>query len=375
MDFISHLKHTVSLRPLKLKTRMIFILGIIVLIQTGLVGGFALTYISQTLDEQMAQKAMHVANTISEIPSIQQAVIERNSAFLRPLSLKLADKNGALYVVIGDQFGIRLAHPDINAIGQSMLDDEPDKRALTFPEGKGYAYTAEGRLGVSMRARTPMIAGDSGDIIGVVSVGYLTDRIDSIIDRYRQTLAFVIILGFLVSAVMAVVFADYVKRAIFGLEPEQIGRLFQERNATLETVREGIIAINTDGRITTCNQTALATLDLPTHKSLIDLPVQEVLPDSNILEVLTSGQPQYDRHVWMQGKQLIINRIPIMNEKQVLGVVSSFRRKDELDRVTQQLGRVQQYADDLRSQAHEHSNKLHTIAGLLQIGALCTRQK
>ncbi|KEI70270.1 histidine kinase [Endozoicomonas elysicola] len=369
MNLTNNVKQLLFKRIVKLKTRMILILGVMVLIQTGLVGGFALTYLSQALDEQMAQKAMHVANTISDIPSVQRAVTERDSNFLHPLSLKLAEKNGARYVVIADHLGIRLAHPDIDAIGLSMLDDEPDERPLTFPGGKGYAYTAQGSLGTSMRARAPIISPDTDEVIGVVSVGYLTDRIASVVNRYRQTLALVIILGFLVSAVMAIAFADYVKRAIFGLEPDQIGRLYQERNATLESVREGIIAINGDGRITTCNQTALATLGLPTSQDLIGLPVQEVLPDSNILEVLATGEPHYDQHVWMQGKQLIVNRIPLTNGGQITGVVSSFRRKDELDRVSQQLDRVQQYADSLRSQAHEYSNKLHTIAGLIQIGA------
>ncbi|WP_419534771.1 ATP-binding protein [Endozoicomonas sp.] len=369
MNVTANLKQFFALHPIKLKTRMIVILGIMVLIQTGLVGGFALTYLSQALDEQMAQKAMNVASTISDMPSVLSAVKNRDSDFLQPLSLRLAEKNGARYVVIGDSKGIRLAHPDTAAIGLSMLDDEPDERPLMFPDNKSYAYTAQGSLGSSMRARAPIISHETGDMIGVVSVGYLTDRIASVVNRYRQTLALVIILGFLVSAVMAVAFADYVKRTIFGLEPEQIGRLYQERNATLESVREGIIAINKDGRITTCNQAALATLGLPTSQDLIGLPMQEVLPDSNILDVLTTGKPHYDQQVWMQGKQLIVNRIPLTTGGQVTGVVSSFRLKDELDRVSQQLDRVQQYADSLRSQAHEYSNKLHTIAGLIQIGA------
>jgi two-component system CitB family sensor kinase/two-component system sensor histidine kinase DcuS len=50
-------------------------------------------------------------------------------------------------------------------------------------------------------------------------------------------------------------------------------------------------------------------------------------------------------------------------------VVASFRRKDELDRLADELSRVQEYTELLRGQTHEYSNKLHTIAGLIQIGA------
>jgi two-component system CitB family sensor kinase len=64
-----------------------------------------------------------------------------------------------------------------------------------------------------------------------------------------------------------------------------------------------------------------------------------------------------------------VNRIPIIDEGKVTGVVSSFRRKDEMEEVSRQLTRIQHYAETLRSQAHEYSNKLHTIAGLIEIGA------
>jgi len=87
------------------------------------------------------------------------------------------------------------------------------------------------------------------------------------------------------------------------------------------------------------------------------------------MDVLASGQPQFDQEVWLHDRNLIVNRLPLMQDGHISGVVSSFRRKDELDQVSRKLSRIQQYADTLRSQSHEYSNKLHTIAGLIQIGA------
>ncbi|WP_315981008.1 Spo0B domain-containing protein [Aliamphritea spongicola] len=134
-------------------------------------------------------------------------------------------------------------------------------------------------------------------------------------------------------------------------------------------MREGIIAINSEGQITTINQTAIKTLGLPTDTDLTGQPIEQLLPDSAMLEVLASGEPQFDNEVWLKGKNLIVNRLPLHQGDTITGVVSSFRRKDELDQVSKKLSRIQQYADSLRSQAHEYSNKLHTIAGLIQINA------
>ena len=66
---------------------------------------------------------------------------------------------------------------------------------------------------------------------------------------------------------------------------------------------------------------------------------------------------------------MVVNRLPVRQGDEIIGVVASFRLRDELDQVSRQLTRIQQYADTLRSQTHEYSNKLHTIAGLIQIGA------
>ncbi|WP_036228143.1 ATP-binding protein [Marinobacterium jannaschii] len=358
-----------TLRHLKLKPRMILILGLVALLQTGLIGLFAVNYLSRAMDEQIAQRALHVATTIAAQPQIASAVLARNSDFLRPLSLTLARRTEARYVVIGDRDGVRLAHPSADAIGYSMLDDESDEVELYFPDGRGYTYTAHGSLGLSMRARAPIYAPDGPELIGVVSVGYLKDSIEQVIDRYRLTLIAVIVVAFIFSVMIAIWLANHFKKAISGLEPEQIGRLYGERNATLESVREGIIAINQRGEITTFNRAAVETLGLDNDSGLIGRPVQEVLPDSRMLDVLESGQPQFDQEVWLHDRNLIVNRLPLLQDGRISGVVSSFRRKDELDQVSRKLTRIQQYADTLRSQSHEYSNKLHTIAGLIQIGA------
>ncbi|MEF1228187.1 ATP-binding protein, partial [Vibrio fortis] len=47
-----------------------------------------------------------------------------------------------------------------------------------------------------------------------------------------------------------------------------------------------------------------------------------------------------------------------------------FRLRDEINDLTEQLSQTKEYADLLRSQTHEHRNKLNTISGMLQMGEL-----
>ncbi|MBP0047487.1 sensor histidine kinase [Marinobacterium sp. AK62] len=358
-----------SLRRFPLKTRMVLILGLIALLQTGALGLFALHYLTTSLEEEIGERALHVAKTIASIPQVIDAVTERDISRLQPLSLTLAERTEARFVVIGDRDGLRLAHPVAKRLGRSMAEDDDDELTPTLAYGLAQVTRAEGSLGLSMRARAPIYDNSGEQIVGLVSVGYLLDRVDTYISRYRLTMTLVILAALAFSILTAVWFAGHFKKAIFGLEPEEIGRLFQERNATLQSIREGIIAINTRGEITTLNEAARSILELPSDADLLGQPVTEVLPDSRMPEVLSSDQPQFDQEVRLGEQALIVNRVPLHHSGQVVGVVSSFRRKDELHQLGQKLSRIQQYADSLRSQAHEYSNKLHTIAGLIQIGA------
>lgn len=361
------------LRNLKLKTRMTLVLGLMALLQTGFLGLFALNHLNESLEEQVSERALQVAKTIAAMPEIIAAVKVDNISFLQPLSLQLAQTTHARFVVIGDKSGIRLSHPNPERINNPMNDDDEDGLGGEYNnpallDGKAYVQKSTGSLGVSIRGKAPIFS-QEGNVVGIVSVGYILDTVENTLARYRNTLLLAILSAFIVSVLIALWFANHFKKAIFGLEPEQIGLLFEERNATLESIREGIIAINADGVITTFNRAALQNLNLQNRALLLGKPIQTIFPDSQMLKVLENGAPQFDEEFWLGDSCFITNRLPVRQDDRIIGVVSSFRPKDELDMVSRKLTRIRQYADSLRSQTHEYSNKLHTIAGLIQIGA------
>ncbi|GAB6261227.1 sensor histidine kinase [Photobacterium sp. CCB-ST2H9] len=359
-----------SLRHFRLKTRMVLILGFIAILQTGALGQFTIRYLDSVLHEQIGQQAMRVAQTIAASPDVIRAVSEKNTVFLQPLSIRMAQAAQARFVVIGDEKGIRLAHLNPQRLGKSMSDDDTDDNSQALIHGKSYIALDQGSIGWSIRGKAPIFSADGSQIIGIVSVGYLLTEVDRIVSRHQLSMIVAITLAFLFSVLMALWFANHFRKAIFNLEPEQIGRMFQERNATLETVREGIVAINQHGIITTFNHAAIKTLQLPEDEVYIGRHITDVLPDNGMLDVLKSGEHHFDKEIWLHDHNLIANRFPLIQNGEVTGVVSSFRLKNEVDLVSRKLTRIQQYAESLRSQSHEYNNKLHTIAGLIQIGAV-----
>ena len=218
-----------------------------------------------------------------------------------------------------------------------------------------------------MRGKVPIFDG-SGKVIGVVSVGYLQETVESVTEGYLQRVLLWVCGLFLLGGIGTWLIAKDVKRSILGLEPLEIARLFRERNAILESIREGVVAINDEGRVTMIDHEAAKILDIP-PESGIGTPIESILPQTRMLEVLKSGEGQFDQEMMVGGIELVVNRVPIWQNDQVTGVVSSFRRKEEIDRLAKELIQIQEYSEALRAQTHEYSNKLHTLAGLIQLGS------
>src|SRR5690606_562568 len=70
----------------------------------------------------------------------------------------------------------------------------------------------------------------------------------------------------------------------------------------------------------------------------------------------------------MFGNHIVyINSVPIYFEQTLVGAVSTFRSKTEIEELTKELTHIKQYANALRAHTHEFSNKLYTILGLIQL--------
>jgi len=349
----------------RLQTRIMLALILVVLLQAIISGSFTLRYIEVILEQRIGDQALQLSRVVSSLPQIRQGLIDRNVDQIQSLAESIRSNTDARFIVIGDLDGIRFSHPIPERIGKKRVGGD-NQRAIE--KGESYVSKAVGSLGPSMRGKSP-IFDDKGNVIGVTSVGYMLDSVDETIRGYQKSVIMIVVASLFLSVLVGMAISSHFKRILFGLEPEEIARLFEERNATLETVREGIISINSEGIITTINKTAVETLNLPKDQTLTGQNIRQVLPDSDILSTLESGEPEHDKEVWINGQSLIVNRLPVMVGGKTTGVVSSFRPKGELELLTRKLSHIEQYADTLRSQSHEYANKLHTIAGLIQIDA------
>lgn len=352
-------------QPTRLKARMIWLVCLLALSLVLIGGGFYTVMISDILEDQIGKRALQVSRTVAQIPMVRQEIVKAEpDGTLQTLAEGIRQEVGAEFIVIGNREGVRFSHPVPDRLGEGMVGGD---NAPALQNGESYVSRAVGTLGPSIRGKVPIFAED-GQIIGIVSVGYLQENVRTIVHAYQLKVGFLIGALMVLGALGAVHISNRFKREIFDLEPEQIAHLFTERTTIIESIREGIVAIDRDARVTVANHQAFEMIGAKSKEDIAGRPIREVLPGAKLSRILTGGEQRLDQELEVNQTPLIINAVPMYEQDRIIGAVASFRRKGEIDILSRQLSQVKEYSEMLRAQTHEYSNKLHTIAGLIQTG-------
>jgi len=342
------------------------ILGLVITLIVGIIiilAGIFAFWEKQETEEKMGQLALQAATTLSFMPTIQEAFKRENpSEIIQPIALSIQEEVGAEFVVVGNKDSVRYAHPDAWKIGERMVGGD---NARALKSGEYYISKAEGTLGPSLRGKAPIISED-GEIIGIVSVGFLIKDINSAIWAKLVDITGISVVVLLIGTAGSYVLARSIRKDTLGLEPYQISSLYRDREAVLSSVREGIIAIDQAGKVKMINQSAMRILNIQIDTE--NKPITEVFPNTQMLRVLHSGLQEKDQEMILKDRVIIVNRTPILEDDQVVGVVASFRDKTEVREMVNALSEVKRYSEDLRSQTHEFTNKMYVLLGLLQLG-------
>lgn len=346
------------------RLQVMLLVGLLLAVMLLAQGTYLNFRLAETVTHQMGQRALAVAKTVAAMPEVVDAFsTSEPSLIIQPIAERVRQQTGARYVVVGNAQTVRYSHPVPERIGQRMVGGD-NEQALVG--GESYVSEATGTLGTAMRGKTP-VRDAQGTIIGVVSVGFMLERVDMDVARYTS-------LGWMLVTLMIVLgfggaywLSQHLKKVILGLEPYEIARLAMEKEAILQSIHEGILAVNREGQITLINQQARRFLGLPDEQVLLGQPIHDVVPNSRLLEVLKRGEQEFDQEMWLGDHPVVANRVPIIHEGEVEGAVATFRSRREIVDLSQALTQASRDVDMLRAQAHEFSNKLYTISGLLQL--------
>lgn len=344
------------------RTRIAVTVWIIVIISVIVASFIMIHRMTQTYEQELGKRVMAIGQSLAQSPTIRAGLKTQSGwRIIQPIAERVRLATDVEYVVVLNMDKIRYSHPLEDRIG-TQFEGGDEGPALTE---ESYISRAEGVKGLSIRAFVPVMDEEGARQIGVVVVGVLVPTFLNILWDYRTDLYLSLLFGSVVGMVGAIWVANRIKRQMFNMEPLEIAHLLEEREAVLESIAEGIIVIDQDEHITVFNKQAKQMMGIT--EEVIGKRIREVIHDSRLPEVLQDGKPRFHQLRQIKDTVILTNRVPIKVKGRILGAMSTFQDRTEVYQLAEKLTGVQNFIDALRAQNHEYLNKLHTIAGLIQL--------
>lgn len=227
-------------------------------------------------------------------------------------------------------------------------------------------FTPGNKLGVSAFDYIFFAIPSDTFFTGIVGIAHSRSEVSTALTRLKIFLLTLSGFGLVFGFIGANLLARNIKKSIFGMEPNEIASLLDQRTTILQSTFEGIIALDHEGFITLINKEAQNIL--PSDLQMVGQPAWSFFRDLNIMEVLATGHAVYNQQQVIRETVIVYNCVPIKTKNSILGAVITLRDLTEFQKVAEELVEVKNYTQALRAQSHEFMNKLQSISGLIQLG-------
>ncbi|MET8575214.1 ATP-binding protein [Streptomyces sp. NPDC005012] len=287
---------------------------------------------------------------------------------LAPLVDSTRTHSGVTSVTVADAGGRIVAATDPTLLG------DPLPRGEGAGSGRGWSGKVDHGGHPELAAQVPVLGASAENLgrhLGTVHVG---EKDPTVWQRASGASSYLLVYLGVASALGVAgswLLARRVKRQTLGLEPREIAGLAEHREAMLYGIAEGVVALDPQHRVTLVNEVGRRLLDLP--DGCVGRSLDELGIEGRLRDVLAGAPPEADRRtdevVVRQGRVLVMNRMTVEKDGRALGSVTTLRDRTELARLEQELGSFRSTSELLRAQAHEFANQMHTVSGLVEIGA------
>jgi two-component system, CitB family, sensor kinase len=355
-------KSMMSRNPRATIARQVFVAALLILALVMLLASVVLVReTTRRVERQEGSRALSIARSVASLSAVRSAFSSPNpSAVIQPIAESVRVGSGADFVVVANREQVRYSHPDPKKIGEKLSTN-----AGPVLQGKDFVGVEQGSLGVSVRGKTPVFDGD-GNVIGIVSVGLL---VEGVTNRARsdviQLLGLLTVPMLLLGGFASFVLSRRVRSLTYDLDAAGIGALLEHRESLLASVKEGVLAVDLVGNVTLVNDEARKLVGLPALAIGMNLSQSNLAAD--VVASLTDTIPSTDQVLVIGQSLLVFNRRPLTIRGHTKGTICTLRDRTEVNHLTTELAGTRAVTDMLRAQAHEFSNQLHTIGGLLAL--------
>ncbi|MBQ0987863.1 sensor histidine kinase [Streptomyces sp. F63] len=307
------------------------------------------------------RRLLSIAETVASLDAVRAGLadVDRRADILQPTAESVRSVSGVSYVVITAADRRILTSADPRLMGEPL--PLGDSEVLG---GRSWIGTTVSDGSPSLVAHVPVF-GEEGRMLGVVAAGREYRGMRERLATATPNLLLYLGLASALGTAGSVLLARRVKRQTLGLEPEEITALVEHREAMLHGIKEGVIGLDPAGRLTLANDTAVELLRLP--YDAVGRTLESCGVETRLHDVLTGRVQGRDQIVFTGDRMVTLNRMPLVTRGRTAGSVTTMRDLTELVALQHELDTTRSATDTLRAQAHEFSNQLHVIAGLVEL--------
>ena len=311
------------------------------------------------------QRMIAVAENVASTPIVRDRHGDPFAAqILAPEVDRAVALSGADRAEIADPAGAVRVSSEPSRIGQHL-----DLGQTRADEGRAWSGDTVIDGTHSLVGQVPILS-TAGDVLAIVSVSEPYPSVWELLGGAGRRLLIYLGIGAGLGLLTSWLLSRRIKKYTRGLGIAEIAHLADHREALLHSIREGVVAVNTDGIVTVINDSASDLLGI--NAIAVGRRVDTLGLEPAVVEFLMSGQgedaDEHDVIIATSSRLLALNRRAASSQGQRIGTVTTMRDSTELAALQAQLSSHRSVTDTLRAQTHEFANQLHTISGLVELG-------
>ena len=328
------------------RTQMVLILTLAIFL--GAAGIFLNIYFEQ---QKRDHNLINIAEAIAQSPITLQGGDPVLEEYLDSLKESLQDID-VISVVNADS--TRRYHSNHDLIGSVYDGTKPD----FSNNNKSYTANDKGPSGTQRRAYAAIYDGEGnyqGFVIAVMLMSNIREQ------TWQTILVFLLITlaAVFMEIMISVELSAKIKKSLLGYEPDVFTAMYQVRDNILESLNEGVLAVDAQMTVQFANKAAQNILG----EDIVGKP----LSNQWLVSVLNDGGKEFNIHGNIGKLDVLADRIPLLEDHERVGAVGILHNRTEYTKLMEDLSGTRYLVDSMRANNHDFTNKLHVILGLIQM--------
>ncbi len=349
-----------SIRREMQRTHLLLIVVITILLSVG--GAYIdINANAQALDQNL----LNTADLISRIYGFTRKLPQDElTGYFNSICRELPSVD---VISIVDSDNIRVYHTNNALIGTTYDGAVPDLPRNVLEQAAFHVVDENGPSGPQRRTYSA-IYDDRGAYSGFIMTIILKTSIHSVTERTVLLFIAVTIAAILIEIVISGTFSRRIKQKLLGYEPDTFTAMFTIRDNILESIHDGILAIDDAGEIQFVNTAARKILGCG-EDDKASLISEKVFAEKFLQDTVATGESVYGVRERTAGDtELLVDSIPVRQDGRITGAVALLHDRTEYTKLMEDLSGTKYLVDSMRANNHDFTNKLHVILGLIQIG-------